>query len=87
VLVTNLENHPDFPTDTWFPTDLLDKHYVLKGNITRKAMEILMQWPGTGKLTRSLIQSNIDRCATLRDEDCYVLEHDISFRFLIYERI
>lgn len=89
VIITQIFSHPNFPIDTWFPIDTLKSHFILKKNITLKVLEALSSWSGTGNLTRQVIMSNLKRYSNNSEttiNDPYIIEHDLSFKFLLYER-
>ena len=88
LLITQLENHPLFPLDAWFPVDRMKNEYTLVKNITKKVLAALVVWEGTGKLTRQTVQENIDRLndADISEEDAFATENGLCFRFLMYQR-
>jgi dihydrofolate reductase len=86
IFATMVIDHPVYSLDTWFPTDVLNTRYTMIENITYQALQVMLNWHGTGKQTKITINQNLDRISK-DPTDPYVLEHGLKYQFLLYKHI
>lgn len=81
LFVTRVLSTPtELPIDTWFP-HIPTSLYECMGNMTPQVMSVLMDWNGTGKNTKALLNEHV-----LRSADT-IEEHGYHYQFIWYKRI